>query len=103
MTLTDVLLVDDAHPWNSSVHFLRYGVRPGLDVGVGYWTTPGKLRPAVNWQVTRALKGRPAVLIGYGSEPLGRWEDDGVYLSLVKPFGSRRRPTYAFAAYFQEI
>jgi hypothetical protein len=103
LTLTDILLVDDPRPLGNSVHFLRYGAKPGLDVGVGYWATPGKLRPAVNWQVTRAVKNRPAVLIGYGSEPLGEWKDDGVYLSLVKGFGPRRNPTYAFAAYFREI
>jgi hypothetical protein len=103
LTLTDIALVDERQPWKSSVHFLRYGVRPNLDVGVGFWATPGKMRPAVNWQVARALKSRPAVLVGYGSEPLGRWEEDGLYLSLVKGFGSRRLPTYAFAAYFHEL
>jgi hypothetical protein len=103
LTLVDILMVDAPGLGEESVHFLRYGVRPGVDVGVGYWETPGRLRPAVNWQVSRAQRSRPAVLVGYGSEPLGKWEDDGAYLSLVQGFGSRRRPTYAFAAYFRDV
>jgi hypothetical protein len=103
LTLTDIGMVDEPRLGENSVHFLRYGVRAGLDVGVGYWGTPGRVRPAVNWQCVSARKNRPALLLGYGSEPLGKWEDDGVYLSLVKGFGSRRHPTSVFAAIFHEI
>ena len=103
LTLIDIMMADAPRPGGDSVHFLRYGVKAGLDVGVGYWETPGRLRPAVNWQCVSARNGRPAVLIGYGSEPLGKWQDDGAYLSLVKGFGSRRHPIYVFAAFFHVI
>lgn len=84
-------------------YFLRYGATPRLDVGVGYWDKPGKPRPAVNWQVLGQSERRPAMLVGYGSEPMGAWRDDGVYLSLVKGFGTPGRRTNVFAAYFREI
>src|SRR3954451_18118552 len=64
LTLTDIVMTDTSRLGEDSVHFLRYGVKPGLDVGVGYWDTPGRIRLAVNWQCVAPLKARPAVLIG---------------------------------------
>jgi hypothetical protein len=86
----------------NETYYVRYGLNRRLDVGVGYWADPGKPRPAFNWQAAREQQSRPAVLIGYGAEPMGEWHHDGAYLSLIKGFGGSRR-TQAFAAYFREI
>jgi hypothetical protein len=88
---------------NDATYYLRYGATSRLDVGVGYWTDPGKARPAVNWQLVQARANRPALLVGYGSEPVGEWKDDGAYVSMVKPFGTGERPAQGFLAYFREI
>jgi len=103
LTLTSITLVDRLAPTQNGVYFLRYGVNSNLDVGLGYWADPGKPRPAVNWQVVRPLKARPAILVGYGSEPVGAWKDDGAYVSFVKGFGPRTQRVQAFLAYFREI
>jgi hypothetical protein len=91
-----------AHGPNET-YYLRYGLNQRMDVGVGYWSDPGKARPAINWQAAREQESRPALLLGYGSEPMGEWRDDGVYVSLLKGFGPPGRRLRAFAAYFREI
>jgi hypothetical protein len=103
MTFASLTLVNRLAPTQNGVYFVRYGLTSNLDVGVGYWADPGKPRPAVNWQLVRPLKDRPAVLVGYGSEPVGEWKDDGAYVSLVKGFGAPGRRTQVFLAYFREI
>jgi hypothetical protein len=96
-------MVDEPEVSRNGVYFLRYGASPRLDVGVGYWAEDGKVRPAVNYQLVGQTKRRPALLTGYGSEPLSRWKDDGAYLSLVKGFGPAPRRLQCFAAYFREV
>jgi hypothetical protein len=103
LTFAGLTLVNRLDPTQNGVYFLRYGVNSRMDVGVGYWADPGKPRPAVNWQVVPPLKDRPAVLVGYGSEPVGEWKDDGAYVSFVKGFGPRTQRVQAFLAYFREI
>jgi hypothetical protein len=103
LTLASLAMLDRLAPAQNGVYFLRYGLNANVDVGVGYWADPGKARPAVNWQVVRPRNDRPAVLVGYGSEPVGRWKDDGAYLSLVKGFGTPTRRVQVFLAYFREI
>jgi hypothetical protein len=103
LTFTTLTLVNRLAPLENGVYFLRYGVSSRLDLGVGYWADPGKPRPAVNWQIVPPLKDRPAVLVGYGAEPVGEWKDDGAYVSLVKGFGPRNQRVQAFLAYFREI
>lgn len=70
---------------------------------MGYWSEPGKPRPAVNWQAARERGDRPGVLLGYGSEPMGEWRHDGAYVSLIKGFGPNGRRLQTFVAYFREI
>lgn len=82
---------------------LRYGLNRRMDVGLGYWSTPGKVRPSVNWQVASEQQARPGLLVGYGSEPMGEWRHDGAYVSAIKGFGPASRRTQVFAAYFREI
>jgi hypothetical protein len=103
LTLASLVMESPLNVGADAVHFLRYGATSRLDVGVGYWAEPGKLRPAANWQALQARGERPAILVGYGSEPVGKWEDDGAYVSLVKPFGPREHRSQAFLAYFREI
>jgi hypothetical protein len=62
-------------------------VNTRLEVGLGYWGTSEKPRPGFAWQMVPQAANRPALLVGYGSEPMGNWRDDGAYLSLVKGFG----------------
>jgi hypothetical protein len=87
----------------SQVYYLRYGATPRLELGIGYWGSSEKPRPSVAWQVVPQASDRPALLVGYGSEPMGNWQDDGVYLSFVKGFGPAHRPRHAFLAYYYEI
>jgi hypothetical protein len=93
----------DAGHGRRETYFVRYGLNRRTDVGLGYWARQGKARPAVNWQTARENGARPGVLVGYGSEPMGEWRHDGVYVSFLKGFGQPGRRLQAFAAYFHEI
>lgn len=88
---------------HGQTYFLRYGLNRRTDVGLGYWSRPGKPRPSINWQAARERMSRPGVVVGYGSEPMGEWRHDGAYVSLIKGLGGSKRRTQAFAAYFREI